>query len=609
MTPLADGLNAASCDEALLDVTSKFPDPASKHTVNQKVKLCPQPDYTPPSNMFQDLPTLFEYIYQRIYSLTGCTASLGCGENILMARLATKQAKPSGWCHYQPASQDQLFQFLDPLPIDTLPGIGYALREKLESTPLCGDVRRTFTRPVDLQSQLGTKLGQKVYDYVRGVDAQPVYSEESSSMDSMTTKVQRKSIGVDINWGIRFETDQQFKRFLMELVEEVCRRLADSTGFPPPPSKAVTEDATWLAGSLTLKLRLRHPEAPVEPPKFLGCGHCVSYSHSMVLEKRTASPYDIYEHVQRILSELKMRLNSFHVTELRGVGIMTSRLAFFDGHNIIHEQSSPSKNNDASGFAFKLNDFFTKRKEETSLQAKNIETPLPTTPVKQKTIDDWQRLSEISTNLLQEMPTDIRKEFEQVIHQKRPRSPSGSPCTSRVVPKQNKQIKTKRSPKRNGVTLTQLWQPSSPPKRANTPPAIINGEQIDYDTWNALPSSVQQEVLEQSRTKQVRPKQSPAPIEKQVKSYSTVVTAEKSWVNDGKAFEIFCEVVQAALDAGEKSFLDELQAEILLRISEIQFESVFRLVEILEKRSPATEDALRFIQYIRTKLNEEACSW
>lgn len=66
---------AVSCDEAFLDVSeSKVGDPQ----------------------------LLASTIRKEIFNTTGCTASAGIAENMLMARLATKTAKPDGQCYISP---------------------------------------------------------------------------------------------------------------------------------------------------------------------------------------------------------------------------------------------------------------------------------------------------------------------------------------------------------------------------------------------------------------------------------------------------------------------------------------------------------------------------
>lgn len=61
------GFQAVSCDEAFLDVTG-HPEPAH----------------------------LASRIREEIFQATRCTASAGIAENLLLARLATKKAKPNG---------------------------------------------------------------------------------------------------------------------------------------------------------------------------------------------------------------------------------------------------------------------------------------------------------------------------------------------------------------------------------------------------------------------------------------------------------------------------------------------------------------------------------
>jgi DNA repair protein REV1 len=41
-------------------------------------------------------------VRQEIFETTGCTASAGIARNMLMARLATRSAKPEGQCNIPP---------------------------------------------------------------------------------------------------------------------------------------------------------------------------------------------------------------------------------------------------------------------------------------------------------------------------------------------------------------------------------------------------------------------------------------------------------------------------------------------------------------------------
>lgn len=62
-------MQAVSCDEAFLDVTD---------------------------SEVEDHQLLASKIRKEIFDSTGCTASAGISRNMLMARLATRSAKPNG---------------------------------------------------------------------------------------------------------------------------------------------------------------------------------------------------------------------------------------------------------------------------------------------------------------------------------------------------------------------------------------------------------------------------------------------------------------------------------------------------------------------------------
>uniref|UniRef100_A0A1I8HRK0 UmuC domain-containing protein n=1 Tax=Macrostomum lignano TaxID=282301 RepID=A0A1I8HRK0_9PLAT len=99
----------------------------------------------------------------------GCTASCGLGPNLLVARLATKQAKPDGQrVLLDPAG---IAELLRDLPVRELPGVSALGRE------------------------LGPRVAQTLLDAANGRDDRPVLAER-----------ERKSISAEINYGVRFQT-------------------------------------------------------------------------------------------------------------------------------------------------------------------------------------------------------------------------------------------------------------------------------------------------------------------------------------------------------------------------------------------------------------------
>lgn len=99
----ADDICAISCDEAFIDVSSR-------------------------AKNDEDALKLAENIRSIIFSQTSCRASIGIGENLLLARLATKKAKPDGSFYL---SREKFTSNLELYSVTDLPGLGHSLASKL----------------------------------------------------------------------------------------------------------------------------------------------------------------------------------------------------------------------------------------------------------------------------------------------------------------------------------------------------------------------------------------------------------------------------------------------------------------------------------------------
>ncbi|KAF9621992.1 hypothetical protein IFM89_029212 [Coptis chinensis] len=242
-------VQAVSCDEAFLDVTDRVD---------------------------EDAEHIASVIRQEIFEATGCTASAGVAGNMLMARLATQTAKPNGQFFISPMKVEG---FLAELPIKALPGIGRVLEEKLKRLHIqtCG-LLRTFSKE-SLQKDFGSKTGTMLWNYSRGIDSQPVGVVQET-----------KSVGAEVNWGVRFNRWQDLKK--------------------------KRKDAE-------------------EPAKYMGCGDCENLSHSVTIPVAT----DDVDVLQRISKQL-FGYFQLDVKDIRGVGLQVSRLENADLASSGHERSS-----------------------------------------------------------------------------------------------------------------------------------------------------------------------------------------------------------------------------------------------------------------------------
>lgn len=118
-----------------------------------------------------------ETIAQRAKNLicetVGLTASVGIGPNRLIAKLASDFQKPDGLTVVLP---DGVINFLDPLPLTALRGLGSKSAPKLQRIGLrtVGDVRQLSL--LDLRRHLGNLAGTRIYEQARGIASDKVHS-------------------------------------------------------------------------------------------------------------------------------------------------------------------------------------------------------------------------------------------------------------------------------------------------------------------------------------------------------------------------------------------------------------------------------------------------
>ncbi len=83
-----------------------------------------------------DPHAIIRRIRQEILQASGCVCSIGCSDaGKLLARIATRSAKPNGFCVVD-STVIPIQDFLDPLPVGDLPGVGSSAVQKLQRAGL-----------------------------------------------------------------------------------------------------------------------------------------------------------------------------------------------------------------------------------------------------------------------------------------------------------------------------------------------------------------------------------------------------------------------------------------------------------------------------------------
>jgi nucleotidyltransferase/DNA polymerase involved in DNA repair len=291
---VTDCVQAVSCDEAFLDLTG-LPQPA----------------------------TVMSALRAKIYATTGVTVSAGIGPNMLLAKIATGKAKPNGQLVVSDAAGAA---FLAPLSVRELPGVGYSTGGRLEDEGIKTIAELVSVPSAKLEAWFGAKAGAKLFAAARGED------------DRVVTPIKaRKSVGAEVNWGIRFTTMQQAHAFLVQLGAEVARRLQvageeDAAAFGVPAldeAGAPVRAQPLRARALTLKVMVRQSDAPMAR-KFLGHGVCDACSRTVPLRMATADGGEIAAAASAVLTSLGVA-----AADLRGVGIQLTKLVRPDGRPVV----------------------------------------------------------------------------------------------------------------------------------------------------------------------------------------------------------------------------------------------------------------------------------
>ncbi len=181
-TPLVESL---SIDEAFLDLTGS-------------IRLLGPPD------------AIAVKLKQEVRERTGLTVSVGVASNKFLAKLASDQKKPDGLVI---VSQDEIRDFLNPLPISRMWGIGKATLPRLERIAI-----HTFGDAVGLSKTEWQNLfgqnGERFWHLVRGSDDRPVVPDRAA-----------KSISHEVTFPVDIADHDHLRAVILDQTDHVAHRL------------------------------------------------------------------------------------------------------------------------------------------------------------------------------------------------------------------------------------------------------------------------------------------------------------------------------------------------------------------------------------------------
>lgn len=228
-----DLIEPLSLDEAYLDVTEPF------------TRL---EDGSIPS-----ATAIAGIIRAQIRDETSLTASAGVAPNKFLAKIASDWRKPDGQFVIKPA---QVFDFLTPLPVGCIPGVGKVMQQKLETLGVAtvGDLRALGAER--LQREFGS-FGLRLHQRALGIDERPVEPDQPvqsiSSEDTFEHDVPLSGIEpmllrlAERTWQASRKTERVGRTVVLKLKTAQFRILTRSHTPDAPPSSLEQFTAIALA--------------------------------------------------------------------------------------------------------------------------------------------------------------------------------------------------------------------------------------------------------------------------------------------------------------------------------------------------------------------------
>ena len=151
----------------------------------------------------EDLAATADRIRMAVHERTGVAVSLGGGTQRVVAKVATRVAKPNG-VHVVPPGEEAAF--MSRFALAELPGIGPAFLERLATKGLRTAADAAAVEREWLARWFGPGRGAWLWERVRGIDASEVDARE-----------RRKSISSERTFFADIDDDDELERRLLEL--------------------------------------------------------------------------------------------------------------------------------------------------------------------------------------------------------------------------------------------------------------------------------------------------------------------------------------------------------------------------------------------------------
>ncbi len=182
-------------------------------------------DMTGTQKMYGSMLSFASKLQEEIWNKLSLPCSIGIGSNKTVAKIGSDCMKPKGITFIIPGMEKE---FLAPMPVESIPGVGKALKQQLNSRGIfsIGDVTKL---PAEYFSIAFGKYGIDLWRKAHG-----------EGVEYLTIHRERKSISKETTFIKDVTNDEEIKQELFHLTGKVCQSL---------------RKRGWEASTIEIKLR------------------------------------------------------------------------------------------------------------------------------------------------------------------------------------------------------------------------------------------------------------------------------------------------------------------------------------------------------------------
>ena len=182
-------------------------------------------------------------IREQVEKEEGITCSVGLAQSKFIAKLASQHCKPNGMLEIK---SDRILEFLHPLPVRAIWGVGPKTAESLERLGLHTVSDIAHTPRATLIRALGESTGASLYELAWGRDYRDVIPDEPE-----------KSIGNEETFARDIDSPEEILREFLRMTEKATARLRERNLFAKTISiKIKFADFTSITRSKTVPLAI-----------------------------------------------------------------------------------------------------------------------------------------------------------------------------------------------------------------------------------------------------------------------------------------------------------------------------------------------------------------